>query len=69
MSPEEAAAARLRQLGADYVLVVFGGVVGYSNDDLNKLPWLLRIAKQANPALEARRLERSSAPHDGTAAR
>lgn len=35
----------------DYVLVVFGGVVGYKSDDINKFLWMVRIAggTNANP--------------------
>jgi hypothetical protein len=34
----------MQMLGVDYVLVVFGGVVGYQSDDLQKFPWMVRIA-------------------------
>jgi hypothetical protein len=27
----------------DYVLVVFGGVVGYPSDDINKFLWMVRV--------------------------
>lgn len=27
----------------DYVLVIFGGVTGYSSDDINKFLWPVRI--------------------------
>lgn len=34
----------LRQsLDVDYVLVIFGGVTGYSSDDINKFLWPVRI--------------------------
>lgn len=29
----------------DYVLVVFGGLLGYSGDDINKFLWMVRIAE------------------------
>ena len=27
----------------DYVLVIFGGISGYSSDDINKFLWMIRI--------------------------
>merc|ERR1712029_896614 len=27
----------------DYVLVIFGGLIGYSSDDINKFLWMVRI--------------------------
>jgi dolichyl-diphosphooligosaccharide--protein glycosyltransferase len=50
-SPEEKAYEIMRtQLGGvDYVLVTFGGVVGYTSDDIAKLPWMLRIASATYP--------------------
>ncbi len=34
----------MRRLGVDYVLIIFGGLIGYSGDDLNKFLWMIRIA-------------------------
>ena len=31
-------AAAMRRLGVQYVLVVFGGLVGYKPDDIDKVP-------------------------------
>ncbi|XP_063724781.1 dolichyl-diphosphooligosaccharide--protein glycosyltransferase subunit STT3A-like [Symsagittifera roscoffensis] len=42
-STEEHAYGIMRQLDVDYVLVVFGGLVGYSSDDINKFLWMVRI--------------------------
>ncbi|CAH1398527.1 unnamed protein product [Nezara viridula] len=42
-SNEEQAYAIMRELDVDYVLVIFGGVVGYSSDDINKFLWMVRI--------------------------
>lgn len=42
-SSEEAAYSIMRELDVDYVLVIFGGVVGYSSDDINKFLWMVRI--------------------------
>jgi len=33
----------IRELDVDYVLVIFGGVTGYSSDDINKFLWMVRI--------------------------
>ncbi|TNJ26652.1 Dolichyl-diphosphooligosaccharide--protein glycosyltransferase [Giardia muris] len=43
-SDEDTAHRICRELGIDYVLVWYGGQVGYSGDDLNKLLWPVRIA-------------------------
>lgn len=32
-----------------HVLVVFGGRAGYPGDDINKLPWMAKVARQAFP--------------------
>jgi dolichyl-diphosphooligosaccharide--protein glycosyltransferase len=40
---EEKAYPILESLDVDYVLVIFGGVTGYSSDDINKLLWPIRI--------------------------
>jgi len=42
-STEEHAYSIMRELDVDYVLVIFGGVVGYSSDDINKFLWMVRI--------------------------
>ncbi|XP_014245948.1 dolichyl-diphosphooligosaccharide--protein glycosyltransferase subunit STT3A [Cimex lectularius] len=42
-STEEQAYVIMRELDVDYVLVIFGGVVGYSSDDINKFLWMVRI--------------------------
>ncbi|KAG8704370.1 oligosaccharyl transferase stt3 subunit [Ceratobasidium sp. 395] len=44
-SPEEKAYPILRQHDVDYVLVIFGGLLGYSGDDINKFLWMVRIAQ------------------------
>nr|XP_018914529.1 PREDICTED: dolichyl-diphosphooligosaccharide--protein glycosyltransferase subunit STT3B isoform X2 [Bemisia tabaci] len=36
-------------LDVDYVLVIFGGVIGYSGDDINKFLWMVRIAEGEHP--------------------
>jgi dolichyl-diphosphooligosaccharide--protein glycosyltransferase len=42
-SSEEKAYAIMRELDVDYVLVIFGGLTGYSSDDINKFLWMVRI--------------------------
>ncbi|KAL2372834.1 oligosaccharyl transferase stt3 subunit [Blastomyces gilchristii] len=44
-SREEVSYPILRQHDVDYVLIVFGGLLGYSGDDLNKFLWMVRIAE------------------------
>ncbi|OAX79161.1 hypothetical protein ACJ72_06518, partial [Emergomyces africanus] len=44
-SREEVSYPILRQHDVDYVLVVFGGYLGFSGDDLNKFLWMVRIAE------------------------
>lgn len=39
----------MRTLDVDYVLVIFGGVIGYSGDDINKFLWMVRIAEGEHP--------------------
>ncbi|KAI6173511.1 Dolichyl-diphosphooligosaccharide--protein glycotransferase [Aphelenchoides besseyi] len=33
----------MREFDVDYVLVIFGGLTGYSSDDINKFLWMVRI--------------------------
>lgn len=42
---EEKSEIIMRRLGVDYVLVIFGGLLGYSGDDLNKFLWMVRISE------------------------
>lgn len=48
-SNETAAYEIMRSLDVDYVLVIFGGVIGYSGDDINKFLWMVRIAEGEHP--------------------
>ncbi|KAA0190825.1 STT3 subunit of the oligosaccharyltransferase complex B [Fasciolopsis buskii] len=43
-SSEEEAYEIMQELDVDYVLVIFGGLLGYSSDDINKFIWMVRIA-------------------------
>ncbi|KAF8455674.1 Oligosaccharyl transferase STT3 subunit-domain-containing protein [Terfezia claveryi] len=42
---EEVSYPILRKHDVDYVLVIFGGLLGYSGDDMNKFLWMVRIAE------------------------
>lgn len=44
-SSEEVSYPIMRQHEVDYILVVFGGLLGYSGDDINKFLWMIRIAE------------------------
>ncbi|TFK34015.1 oligosaccharyl transferase STT3 subunit [Crucibulum laeve] len=48
-STEENAYPILRKHDVDYVLVIFGGLIGYSGDDINKFLWMVRIAQGVWP--------------------
>ena len=48
-SDEESAYKLLRMLDVNYVLVIFGGVIGYGGDDINKFLWMVRIAQGEHP--------------------
>lgn len=48
-SNESAAYEIMRELDVDYVLVIFGGFIGYSGDDINKFLWMVRIAEGEHP--------------------
>merc|ERR1712157_433270 len=39
----------MRALDVDYVLVIFGAMIGYSGDDINKFLWMVRIAEGEHP--------------------
>jgi hypothetical protein len=38
-----------RSLDVEYVFVVFGGLIGYSSDDINKFLWMVRIGGGVYP--------------------
>ncbi|KAK9456826.1 STT3 subunit of Oligosaccharyl transferase [Dipodascopsis uninucleata] len=44
-SKEEDSYPILRQHDVDYILIIFGGLIGYSGDDINKFLWMVRIAE------------------------
>ena len=48
-SPDEKSYPILLKHDVDYVLVIFGGLLGYSGDDINKFLWMVRIAQGVWP--------------------
>ncbi|EDR29572.1 dolichyl-diphosphooligosaccharide--protein glycosyltransferase subunit STT3A, putative [Entamoeba dispar SAW760] len=42
----------LKELDVDYVLVIFGGVIGFSGDDINKFLWMVRIGGTIDPTIQ-----------------
>lgn len=44
-SSEEVSYEILKKHDVDYVLVIFGGLLGYSGDDINKFLWMVRISE------------------------
>ncbi|GBF90577.1 hypothetical protein Rsub_03149 [Raphidocelis subcapitata] len=51
-SPEAKAWKIFRSLDVEYVFVVFGGVIGYSGDDINKFLWMVRIGGGVYPDIK-----------------
>ncbi|KNC76491.1 dolichyl-diphosphooligosaccharide-protein glycosyltransferase subunit STT3B [Sphaeroforma arctica JP610] len=50
MASNETEAAKLMEyMDVDYVLIIFGGYIGYSGDDINKFLWMVRIAEGEFP--------------------
>lgn len=45
---EDVAYEVMRKHDVDYALVIFGGVLGYSGDDINKFLWMIRIGEGGN---------------------
>ncbi|GMT05533.1 hypothetical protein PENTCL1PPCAC_27707, partial [Pristionchus entomophagus] len=43
-SDEKTSYEMMRELDVNYVLVIFGGKIGYPGDDINKFIWMIRIA-------------------------
>ncbi|KAJ1999322.1 oligosaccharyl transferase stt3 subunit, partial [Coemansia thaxteri] len=48
-SDEDTAYELARHHDVDYVLIVFGAMLGYSGDDINKFLWMIRIAQGVYP--------------------
>ncbi len=53
-----------RSLDVEYVFVVFGGLVGYPSDDINKFLWMVRIGGGVYPG-EAGRARGGVGPQAG----
>ncbi|KAK9865090.1 hypothetical protein WJX84_009375 [Apatococcus fuscideae] len=51
-SPEKKAWQIYRDLDTEYVLVVFGGFIGYPSDDINKFLWMVRIGGGVFPDIK-----------------
>eukprot|EP00871_Galdieria_phlegrea_P004200 jgi/Galph1/4781/GphlegSOOS_G3459.1 len=51
-SPEKKAFTICKRLDVDYVLVIFGGALGYSSDDINKFLWPIRISRSVDPTVD-----------------
>ncbi|PPS06561.1 hypothetical protein GOBAR_AA14108 [Gossypium barbadense] len=51
-SPERAAWEIFHSLDVKYVLVVFGGLIGYPSDDINKFLWMVRIGGGVFPHIK-----------------
>lgn len=49
---EEKAYPIMKALDVDYVLVIFGGFIGYSGDDINKFLWMVRISGGIYPEIK-----------------
>jgi dolichyl-diphosphooligosaccharide--protein glycosyltransferase len=47
---EEVAYPILKQHDVDYVLIIFGGLIGFSGDDINKFLWMIRISGGEQPS-------------------
>lgn len=48
-SREEVSYPILKKHDVDYVLIIFGGLIGFSGDDINKYLWMIRIAQGVWP--------------------
>lgn len=51
-STEEEGYRLARHMGADYILVVFGGLANFSGDDISKFLWMIRIAAGVFPQIK-----------------
>lgn len=51
-STEEKAYGIMRKMDVNYVLVIFGGLTGYSSDDINKFLWMVRIGGTSDKSIK-----------------
>lgn len=49
---EDVAYDVMQKLDVNYVLVIFGGLTGYSSDDINKFLWMVRIGGSTDPSIK-----------------
>jgi len=49
---EDRAYEIMKKLNVDYILVIFGGLIGYASDDINKFLWMVRIAGSTDPNIK-----------------
>ena len=49
---EDVAYDVMRKLDVDYILVLFGGLTGYSSDDINKFLWMVRIGGSCDSSIK-----------------
>ncbi|PVU97755.1 hypothetical protein BB559_001926 [Furculomyces boomerangus] len=48
-SDEPTAYKLVQDLDIDYILIMYGGILGYSGDDINKFLWMIRIGQGVYP--------------------
>jgi len=51
-SSEDKAYEIMRKMDVDYILVIFGGLIGYASDDINKFLWMVRIGGSTDPNIK-----------------
>ena len=54
-APEEEAYSIMEKLDCEYVMVQFGGAIGFSGDDINKFPWIVKITGNEYPDIKESR--------------
>ena len=63
-SSEEDGHTIARFMGADYMLVVFGGMTNFSGDDIAKFMWMIRIAAGEFPSIKEDHFYNSQGRYD-----
>ncbi|KAI0985369.1 hypothetical protein GJ496_010107 [Pomphorhynchus laevis] len=51
VKPEDQSVPIMRELDVDYILVLFGGLIGFSGDDISKSIWMIRIGASTEHGL------------------
>jgi dolichyl-diphosphooligosaccharide--protein glycosyltransferase len=54
-APEEEAYSIMDELDCEYVMVQFGGAIGFKGDDINKFPWIVKITGNEYPDVKESR--------------